>query len=482
MPAQRQKAAAAAAEDLNFNHIVSQQFDRAAETMDAPKSLLMQIKVCNNLFSIQFPVKTKNGLMVVKGWRAEHSHHKKPLKGGIRYDEHVHADEVMALAALMTYKCAIVNVPFGGSKGGIQINPRAHTEDVMERITRRFTFELASKNFIGPGINVPAPDMGTGEREMAWIADAFSALTPTGLDNLACVTGKPISQGGIQGRREATGRGVQYGIREAMQDKKALKQMGLTAGLAGKRVAVQGFGNVGYHAAMLLHDDDGCVIVGLSEWDGSILNPKGLDPHKVAEWREEHGSILGFPGAKSIKDPLAVLEAECDILIPAALENQITMKNADKVRCRLLAEAANGPTTPGGEAILLKKGIYVLPDIFLNAGGVVVSYFEWTKNLTHMRFGRMEKRMRELDQRMLLDGIEHLIDRRFDQRIRAQLTHQNSELELVRSGLEDTMVTAYQEIRDIFFKKKKVDDMRTAAFVCAIQKVAGSYRALGIFP
>jgi len=469
-------------EDLNFNSIVSHQFDRAAGTMDVPRSLLEQIKVCNNIFSVQFPVKTKSGLLVVRGWRAEHSHHKKPLKGGIRYNEHVNADEVTALAALMTYKCAIVNVPFGGSKGGVQINPRLLSEEVLERITRRFTAELAAKNFIGPGINVPAPDMGTGEREMAWMADTFAALTPTGIDNLACTTGKPISQGGIRGRIEATGRGVQYGIREAMHDKRALKRMGLDVGLAGKRVAVQGFGNVGYHAATLLHDEDDCVIVGLSEWDGSIYNPKGLNPHKVQEWRVKTGSITNFPGSKTMKSPRAVLEFDCDILIPAALENQITLQNADKVKCRLLAEAANGPTTPGAEAILLRKDVFVLPDIFLNAGGVVVSYFEWTKNLTHMRFGRMEKRLNELDKQLLLSGIEGLIDRKFDEALRTKLSHSIDELELVRSGLEDAMSTAYHEIREIYFRRKKVKDMRTAAFVCAIKKVAASYRSLGIFP
>ncbi len=482
MAAKRKVSTKAAQEDLNFRNIVSAQFDNAAATLDIPRTLLAQIKVCNNLFYCQFPVKTKQGLMVVEGWRAEHSHHKKPLKGGIRYDEHVNADEVVALAALMTYKCAIVNVPFGGSKGGVRINPRAHSEDTLQRVTRRFTFELASKNFIGPGVNVPAPDMGTGEREMAWMADAFSALTPTGIDNLACVTGKPVSQGGIRGRTEATGRGVQYGIREAMADKQALKYMGMSPGLAGKKVSVQGFGNVGYHAATLLHDDDDCVIVGLSEWDGSIYNAKGLNPHEVHEWRLEKGTITGFPGAKTFKSPLAALEFPCDILVPAALENQITMANADKVKCRLLAEAANGPTTPGAEKILLSKNVYILPDIYLNAGGVAVSYFEWTKNLTHMRFGRMEKRLNELDKRMLLDGIENLIDRKFEERLRAQLTHSIDELELVRSGLEDTMCTAYQEIREIFFRRRKVHDMRTAAFACAIEKVAASYRALGIFP
>lgn len=482
MPTKSAPSRTKVTEDLNLNHIVSTQFDKAAETLDVPEALLTQIKVCNNLFSVQFPVRVGKKLILCKGWRAEHSHHKKPLKGGIRYSEHVTADEVMALAALMTYKCAIVNVPFGGSKGGICINPRLHNEETLERLTRRFTAELAAKNFIGPGINVPAPDMGTGEREMAWIADTFDALHGGDVDNLACTTGKPLSQGGIRGRREATGRGVQFGIQEAFKDAKAVKQMKLSPGLEGKTVALQGFGNVGFHAAKFLHEQDGCKIIGLSEWDGSIVDERGLDPMKVAAYREDKGTIRGYPGAKTHDDPAAVLEVKCDILVPAAMENQINLSNAKRINCRLLAEAANGPTTPGGEQILLKKDILILPDIYLNAGGVVVSYFEWSKNLAHMRYGRMEKRLEEAAKAKLVEGIESLIDRRFNDQLRGLLLRGADEEALVNSGLEETMTTAYQEVREVFFRRKKVEDMRTAAYVVAIEKVSASYMALGIFP
>ncbi|MCA9728424.1 MAG: Glu/Leu/Phe/Val dehydrogenase, partial [Candidatus Eisenbacteria bacterium] len=308
------------------------------------------------------------------------------------------------------------------------------------------------------------------------------AFHPGQPDNHACITGKPFQQGGIRGRTEATGRGVQYGLREAFSDPKSLKEIKLAPGLAGKKVAVQGFGNVGYHAATLLHDEDGCTIVGLSEWDGSIVNPKGLNPHEVHLWRKEKGTIRGFPGAKTIEDTRAVLEVECDILIPAALENQISMQNADRIKCRVIAEAANGPTTPGGEAILLKKDVFIIPDIYLNAGGVVVSYFEWTKNLTHMRFGRLEKRINEIDRNLLIGGIEKTIGQTFDNSTRQKLTHGVDEAVLVRSGLEETMTSAYREVRELFLKRKKIHDMRTAAFVCAIEKVAASYKSLGVWP
>ena len=350
-------------EDLNLNSIVSRQFDKAAATLDYPAALLAQIKACNNIVQFTFPVRLGREMMVVTGWRAEHSHHHKPLKGGIRYSEHVTADEVMALAALMTYKCAIVDLPYGGSKGGVAINPRVHEPEVLEAVTRRFTAELLSKNFIGPGINVPAPDMGTGEREMAWIYDTYDTFHRGGIDNMACVTGKPVSLGGIPGRAEATGRGVQFGIREAMQEKSDLKKVGLSPGLEGKRIAVQGLGNVGYHAARLLVEEDGCILTGIGEWDGTIINEKGLSPVAVQEHRLKTGSIRGFPGARTLASSRAVLEVPCDILIPAALENQITLENADRLRCKILAEAANGPTTPGAEAVLLKKGVLVIPHI-----------------------------------------------------------------------------------------------------------------------
>jgi len=468
-------------EDLNLNNIVAKQFDKAARTCNLPQGLIKQIRECNAVYQMQFPVKVGRHYELFLGWRAEHSQHKKPLKGGIRFSPEVSQDEIMALAALMTYKCAIVNVPFGGSKGGVRIAPWKYNVSVMEKVTRRFTAELIKKNFIGPGENVPAPDMGTGPREMAWIADTYDVFHPGGLDNMACVTGKPVEQGGIQGRREATGRGIQYGIKEATSDKKAMKRIGLSTGIEGKTVAIQGFGNVGWNAARFMHEE-GCIIVGIGEWDGCIMNPKGMDPVKVIKHRQKTGSIKNFPGAKTLKNPKAVLELECDILIPAALENQITLENAKRIKCKILAEGANGPTTNGAEDILLKKGILIIPDIYLNAGGVTVSYFEWGKNLTHMRYGRMQKRLDEIKTEQLLNISDQFLEKRLDKKARQSIIKGPDEIDIVNSGLEETMRDAYREIMELHNRRKKVTDLRTAAFALAIEKVAKTYLQLGIFP
>src|ERR1041385_5361049 len=469
-------------EDLNLNHIVSRQFDKAASLIDIPQGLLEQIKACNAVFRIEFPVRFGEKYEIFHAWRAEHSHHKKPVKGGIRYSEFVTQDEVMALAALMTYKCAIVNVPFGGAKGGVLLNPRNYSAEQLEKITRRYTAELISKGFIGPGIDVPAPDYGTGEREMAWMADTYDAFHPGQIDNLACVTGKPVSQGGIRGRREATGRGVVYGLREVFRHPDDLKKLKLSNGLEGKKVIVQGLGNVGYHAALFLEEEEGCKIVGIAEYEGGIFHSKGLKVREVIAHRKKTGSILQFPGAKSFKNSSDVLELECDILIPAALENQITMNNAAKIKCKILAEAANGPTTTKAEEILLKKGILIVPDIYLNAGGVTVSYFEWLKNLSHVRFGRMEKRREEKTMNDLIEGIESVSGKKISEQIKRRLSRGPNEVDLVNSGLEETMAEAYQDIKTAKQTVNGVNDLRTAAYVVAINKVATSYGELGIFP
>jgi glutamate dehydrogenase (NAD(P)+) len=474
---------AGSGEDLNLWNIVSRQFDKAAATMNLPEGLLRQIKVCNAVYYVQFPVRFGDRYELFEGWRAEHSQHRKPTKGGIRFSELVAQEEVMALAALMTYKCAIVDVPFGGSKGGIRFNPRNYTPQQIEKITRRYTAELVRKNFIGPGVNVPAPDLGTGEREMAWIADTYDALTPGNpIDALACVTGKPVTQGGIRGRREATGRGVQYGIREAFKHKDDLKKHGLAPGLQGKRVALQGFGNVGYHAARFLSEEDGCRVIAIGDVNGGIHNPDGLDVDQVAEHRARAGTLLGFPGATPLPGPADVLEVECDILIPAALENQITLANVDRIRAKMVAEAANGPTTPGADERLARRGVLVIPDIYLNAGGVTVSYFEWTKNLSHMRYGRMEKRLEEIHRERLISTIEQVSKVRFDERMRRELVQGAEEIDLVNSGLEGTMQTAYRDIRTALLANPRLGDLRTAAFAVAIRKVARSYEELGVFP
>ena len=463
-----------------FFEDVTRNFDKAAVHLNHPKGLLDQIKSCNSVYHFTFPVHTEDGYEVIHAWRVEHSHHKLPTKGGIRYSEDVNEDEVMALAALMTYKCAVVDVPFGGGKGGIKINPKNYSVDELQRITRRYTAELVKKNFIGPGIDVPAPDYGTGPREMAWIADTYAALNPGQIDSLGCVTGKPVSQGGIRGRTEATGRGVFFAVREACSTAEDMEALGLTTGLQGKRVVVQGMGNVGYYAAKFLQEG-GCTIVGLAEYEGAIYNPKGLNVDAVLKHRKEARSILNFPGAQNILKTADALELECDILVPAALEKQIHADNASRIKAKIIAEGANGPTTPEAEEILVKKGVMVIPDMYANAGGVTMSYFEWLKNLQHVRMGRMGKRYMESSTGQLVSTIERVTGKSLTTEEKEALTHGPDEVDLVNSGLEDTMINAYHEIRNVW-KNRQGIDLRTAAFINSINKIATSYMELGIFP
>jgi glutamate dehydrogenase (NAD(P)+) len=466
--------------ETSFFGDVVRNFDKAAAHLNYPAGLLEQIKVCNSTYHVEFPVQTRDGVQVVSAWRVEHSHHKLPTKGGIRYSEDVNEDEVMALAALMTFKCAVVDVPFGGAKGGIRINPKNYTAEELQRITRRYAAELVKKNLIGPGIDVPAPDYGTGPREMAWIADTYAAMRPGDLDSLGCVTGKPVSQGGIRGRTEATGRGVFFAVREACSVAEDMKDLGLAPGLSGKRVVVQGMGNVGYYAAKFLQEG-GCKIVGLAEYEGAIYNPDGLDVDAVLKHRKSTRSILNFPGAQDILKTTDALELDCDILVPAALEKQIRGDNAPRVKARIIAEGANGPTTPEAEEILVKKGVMVIPDMYANAGGVTVSYFEWLKNLQHVRMGRMAKRYTEDSYARLIGALERATGKPLTEKEKQAITRGPDEHALVNSGLEDTMIAAYHEIREIWKKHKGVD-LRTAAFISAIDKVATSYMELGIFP
>jgi glutamate dehydrogenase (NAD(P)+) len=469
------------ANHTSFFETVSRYFDRAAAFTDHPEGLLKQIKVCNSVYSFQFPVRTSRGLEVITGWRVQHSHHKLPVKGGIRFSEDANEDEVKALAALMTYKCAVMDVPFGGAKGGVQINPKNYTVEELERITRRYTTELIKKNFIGPAIDVPAPDYGTSGREMAWIADTYLAFHPDQIDALGCVTGKPVSQGGVRGRLEATGRGVFFGLLEACAHEEDMKRFGLEKGLENKRVVVQGLGNVGYYAALFCQQH-GAIITGLAEYEGAIASEKGLDVEQVMKHRKETGSILGFPGATDLPSREAALELECDILIPAALENQITEENAPRIKAKIVAEAANGPVTAGAADILAKKNVMVIPDIYLNAGGVTVSYFEWLKNLSHVRFGRMGKRFEQSTNEKLLRLVEEATGRKLSDDEIKNLARGADEVDLVNSGLQETMITAYEQIREIWKQNPDIPDLRTAAFVNAINKVALCYGELGVFP
>jgi glutamate dehydrogenase (NAD(P)+) len=469
--------------NTSFFENVSRYVDRAAAFTKHPKGLLDQIKRCNSVYSFEFPVRDLQGnIEVIKAWRVEHSHHKLPTKGGIRYAPEVNEDEVKALAALMTYKCAIVDVPFGGAKGAIQIDPRKYTLDQLERITRRYTHELAKKNFIGPGVDVPAPDYGTGEREMAWIADTYSAMNPGMIDALACVTGKPLSQGGVRGRREATGRGVYYALREACAHAEDLKSLGLSPGIAGKRVVVQGLGNVGYHVAKFCREEGDAKIIAIAEREGAIVNQNGLNESDVFTYRKETGSILNFPGATNLANTRDALELACDVLIPAALENQLTEENADRIKAKIIVEGANGPTTPEAEEILLRRGVLIIPDVYANAGGVTVSYFEWLKNLSHVRIGRMGKRYEQASEIRMMHMMEVLTERKFSEGQLAAAAKGPDELDFVNSGLEDTMVLSYQRLRELRKSHPRIPDLRTAAFYDAIDKVAQAYMELGIFP
>lgn len=466
----------------SFFQSVEKSFDRASKFTKWENGLLEQIKACNSIYSMRFPVKMDDGrIEVIEAYRVQHSQHKSPCKGGIRFSEAVNQDEVMALASLMTYKCAIVNVPFGGAKGGIKINPRKHSVYELEKITRRYTSELVKKNFIGPGIDVPAPDYGTGEREMAWIVDTYSSLKPGEIDAAGCVTGKPVTQGGVRGRTEATGLGVYYGIREVLHMPDEMKRLGMSVGVEGKKVIIQGLGNVGYHCAKFFREN-GAVIIAIAEYEGAIFKADGLNEQEVVQHRKTTGSILNFPGATNYAKSGDALEAECDILIPAALENVINGSNAKNVKARIIAEAANGPLTPEADEVFAKKGILVVPDMYLNAGGVTVSYFEWLKNLSHVRYGRMEKRFTENMNSLILEQMEGLTGKKVSGSERKLIMHGAEEIDLVHSGLEETMIGATREIMEIWKSNPEIPDMRTAAYVCAINKVGTTYAELGIFP
>jgi glutamate dehydrogenase (NAD(P)+) len=467
-------------EHIPFFAQVNKYFDKAAPYLDLPDGLLAQIKACNSVYRMQFPLKRDDGsIEVINGWRAQHSVHRLPSKGGIRYAPNVDEDEVSALAALMTYKCALVDVPFGGAKGAVRIDRNKYSAGELERITRRFTYELYAKNLIGPGLDVPAPDYGTGPQEMAWIVDTYAMLAPGSIDALGCVTGKPVTQGGVRGRTQATGRGVFFALRESVNDEEVMKPLGFKTGLAGKRVIVQGLGNVGYWTAKFIQEGGG-ILIGLAEREGAIYSDSGLDVESVLKHRNETGSILKFPGATDIVNSAEALERECDVLVPAALENVITGANVDRIKAKIVVEGANGPVTADASEKLLARGVLIIPDLYTNAGGVTVSYFEWVKNLSHMRFGRMEKRFQERTNEQIMAAVEEFTGKKLDEGLRKRAIEAAGEEELVNSGLEETMIGAYSELRTI--QKERNVDLRTAAFISAIGKVAMAYTQRGIFP
>ncbi len=466
--------------DTTFLQSVNHMLDRALATLELPPGLPEQIRACNSVYKVQFPVELNGGYRVFTGYRAVHSEHRLPVKGGIRYAPVVDEDEVEALAALMSFKCALVDVPFGGSKGGLVIDPREFEEEQLEAITRRFTRELARKGYIGPSINVPAPDMGTGTREMAWIADTYRSLYPNDLNAMACVTGKPLNQGGIAGRVEATGRGVQYVLREFFRHPEDVKRARLEGGLEGKRVIIQGLGNVGYHAAKFLQEEDGAIITAIIERDGALVDEQGIPVEDVALHLRKTGGLEHFGGIRFEREGARLLEAECDILIPAALERQITSENAARVQAPLVVEAANGPVSFEADEELMRRGTVVLPDVLMNAGGVTVSYLEWVKNVTHIRFGRLDRRIEEARGEQVLRVFREMLGREVPEHLAAPLRHGAGEIDLVRSGLDDTMRGAYAQIREVMHSRRNVSDLRTAAFVVAIEKIAAVYLEMGL--
>jgi glutamate dehydrogenase (NAD(P)+) len=470
----------------SFRESVDLMFNRASKLLDLSPGLEQKIKVCNSTYTVRFGVRLRGKIETFTGYRSVHSEHMEPVKGGIRFALSVNQDEVEALAALMTYKCALVETPFGGSKGGLCIDPRQWDEHELEQITRRFAYELIKRDLIHPAQNVPAPDMGTGEREMAWIADQYARMNTTDINAKACVTGKPPHAGGIQGRVEATGRGVQYALREFFRHKQDTAKAGLTGGLDGKRVIVQGLGNVGYHAAKFLSEEDGCLITAVIERDGALLDPNGLNVEDVRQWMNRHGGLLaGYPNATHVADGRAVLEEACDILIPAAMEGVINLTNADRIRAPLIIEAANGPVTFGADEVLRRKGCVIIPDMYANAGGVTVSYFEWVKNLSHIRFGRMQRRAEEARSRLLVEELERLSSDQglgwsLAEGFKEKFLQGSDELALVRSGLDDTMRTAYQSMREVWHGRQDVEDLRVAAYIVSIGRVAQTYRSKGL--
>ncbi len=467
------------ANTVGFTSSVNSMFDRAAAALDFPPGLIHKIRVCNSTYTVRFGVRLRGEIHTFVGYRAVHSEHMEPVKGGIRFSEFVNQDEVEALAALMTYKCALVETPFGGSKGGLCVNPNDWEEHELERITRRFAYELAKRDLISPSQNVPAPDMGTGEREMAWIADEYRRLNPTDIDSYACVTGKPVGKGGIAGRVEATGRGVQYALRSMFRFPEDVARANLEGTLEGKRIVVQGLGNVGFHAAKCLSEEDGALIVGVIEHDGAIVDDRGIDCVALREHITERGGLSGYPEGRYVKDGMQVLLKDCDILIPAAIEGAIDTHNAGQISARVIIEAANGPVTAAADEILRDKGVLIIPDMYANAGGVTVSYFEWVRNLSHIRFGRMQRRQEEYKANLLLGELQRQ-GFKFPEAFEDQFTTGSDELALVRSGLDDTMRNAYDRMRRVWWEDDNVDDLRMAAYTVAITDIANSYSALGL--
>jgi len=412
---------------INPWHVAQRQFDLAADRLDLDPGLRQVLREPRRELTVHFPVKMDDGsVQVFSGYRVQHNLGRGPAKGGIRYHQDVTLDEVKALAMWMTWKCAVVGIPYGGGKGGVVVDPKKLSRREVEGLTRRFATEI--EVLIGPERDIPAPDVNTNAQTMAWIMDTYSMHH--GYTIPGVVTGKPISIGGSLGRNEATARGAVFTLLQA--------SAALNVPLVGARVSIQGYGNAGSIAATLLKDE-GSTIVAVSDSTGGIYNAAGLDPARVSGWKQEHGTVVGFPGADDVTNR-EILEVDCDILVPAALENQITKHNAANVKARIVAEAANGPTTPEADEILHDRGVFLIPDILCNAGGVTVSYFEWVQDM--QSFFWTEDRIN--------DSLKGIMDRAF------------------------TAVRAMSEQHEV--------DMRTAAYMVAVARVAEATTLRGLYP
>jgi len=464
----------------NFLSDTMKYVNQALKHSDLSTDLAKKIITCNSTYTVRFGVRLRGEIYTFEGWRSVHSEHMEPTKGGIRFDIETHAEEVEALAALMSYKCAIINVPYGGSKGGLKINPLEWKKQELEKITRRFAQELIKRDLINPAMNVPAPDIGTSSREMAWIADEYRKIYPADINGAACVTGKPTSKNGLEGREEATGRGVQYIIREFFRNDDLLKQVKLDNDLTTKTFIVQGLGNVGYHLSKFLTEDDNVKLIAIAEINGGIYNDDGINVEHAKKYFSKHKTFKNYPKANFIKNSSLLLKRKCDILIPAARENVITEKNANQISAKLIVEAANGPISYKANQILNTKKIFIIPDILANGGGVAVSYFEWVKNIRHIRFGRLEKRRNQIQLNNLIEAIESMTGKTMPAKYKNNFHNGIEEIDLIRSGLDDMMIDGFQSVKKEFIKDKKINDFRTAAYKAAIEKIALSYEFIGL--
>jgi glutamate dehydrogenase (NAD(P)+) len=464
---------------MSFKDNVNLHVDKSAKLLNFSDDLLEHLKSTHSLIKVNVGVVLDGKINNFTGWRAVHSEHILPTKGGLRYSETVDQDDTEALASLMTYKCAIVNIPFGGAKGGLKINPKNYSMPQLREITKAFASKLINKGFISPALNVPAPDVGTSEREMEWILETYKTLKPDDINYRGCVTGKPLHRGGIAGRTEATGRGIEEVVREIFRHEDVVKEAGLKNELKDNEIIVQGFGNVGSNLAKHLYNRDNAKIIAIGEYDGYLYNKKGIDINALIEFYKTNKTINNPKLGEFKNKPSELLELDCDILIPAALENAITIDNVDKIKTRLIIEAANGPISFEADKKLFEKGVMIIPDIYVNAGGVVVSYFEWVKDISHIRFGRVEKRFQEQKILDIIDLIDKKTNTKTDFDTIKRIVHGADEEDLAFSGLEDSMRNAFIEIYNA--KKQIKKSFRDSAYYVSLKKIRNFYTVEG-FP